>query len=457
MSFKKVLLSGLAAAALTTSAVAGPAPTVLEADGTGDYLVFPNYFANSANWGTNLKVVNTNTTHSVVAKVVVRESRFSHEKLDFLIYLSPNDVWEGDLIWDGSKVVMTSTDPSTVFGGVPASATAPHTVPLFDPKTYTRVNTTTVSENNTRGYVEVFGIAASTDVVTIDGVNHDLGAHGVSKAAIYAAFKGSGVASIGTWTAVENDTMYGMGVINADNTNGQLAMTYPAKAWNGVTGTGAVLSFNQAVATDSTFQNNLTLLTDDLSVLTQIQDSLSKLATYATYYGNATADETILLANFLTKKYISQNDKRDFFEERLITDPLAILKAGALDLDAETNWYVKYSAVPWDQEEHTPKGGEISGGSYTTHTCEDEVCYLDVAAATSYGSGYVIYSFVGGTRLDKTSLPYIPQVMTAKKIGGTNVTNIIYPQYVDGANPLPYSVNEGTTLATEDVPGPGFH
>ena len=440
MSFKKVLLSGLAAAALSTSVYAGGGAVSLEADGTGDYLVFPNYFANTVNWQTNLKVVNTNSTHSVIAKVVVRESRFSHEKLDFLIYLSPNDVWEGTLVDSGSGVVMTSSDPSTVFGGIPASATAPHTVPLFAPKTYTRVNKTTVSENNARGYVEVFAVAASNSIVVIDGVNHDLGAHGVSKAAIYEAYR----TGLGLWTSVENDTLYGMAVISGDNANGKLAMTYPAVAFNGVTGTGVPMTFAQAVATDSSFQNNLTSTAVATAVLSGIQDELSKKATYATYYGGSTPDETVLLTNFLTKKYISIFDKRDFFEERAITDALAILKAGALDLDAETNWYLKYTVQPWDQEEHTPQGGEVSGGDTTIYTCEDEVCYLDVTATTPYGSGYSIYSFTGGMISDKADTPYIPQLMTAKKIGGVNVINIVYPQYVNGANPLPYSVNNFT-------------
>jgi hypothetical protein len=443
MSFKKLVLSGFAAAALTSSAFAGGtavSAVSLEADGTGDYLVFPNYFANEANWATNLKVVNTNASYSVIAKVVVRESRFSHEKLDFLIYLSPNDVWEGVLRWDGSQVVMTSTDASTVFGGVPASATAPHTVPLFAPKTFTRVDTSTVSENNTRGYVEVFGIGMTNSTVVYNGVATSLGSHGFDKSVLYKAYKDGSAAM----TAVVDDTLYGMGVINADNSNGKLAMTYPAIAFDGVTGSGTPLVFNSAVATDTTFQQNLTSSTDSASKLTSVQNELSKTITYVTYNGSATPDETVLLANFLTKKYIASADKRDFFEERAITDGKAILKSGALNADAETNWYIKYSVQPWDMEEHTPTGGEVSGGSSTTYTCEDEVCYIDVTANTPYGSGYVLYGFYGGAISDKFDTPYIPQVMTAIKVGGSNVTNMVYPQYVEGANPLPYSVNSVT-------------
>lgn len=441
MSFKKVLFSSIAAAAITTSAFAGGTLTsavTLEKDGTGDYLVFANTFANSSNWETNLKVVNTNSTNSVVAKVVIRDSRLSHEKLDFLIYLSPNDVWEGTLKWDGSKVVMTSTDPSTVFGGIPASATAPHTVPLFDPKSYTRVNGTTVSENNTRTYVEVFGIARSNGTFVSGGAARNLGAHGIGKQYIYEAYKNNSV----VWSFVPDDTLYGMAVISADNTNGKLAMTYPAVAFDGVTGNGAPITFTQAVATDTTFQNNLTTGTNDATKLTTIQDELSKVSTYATYYGDTTPDETVLLANFLTKKYLTPNDRDDFFERRAITDGAAVLFGGALNNAVGTNWYIKYNTYAWDQEEHTKTGGtEISGGVIIPDSCEDEVCYLDVTADTPYGSGYVVYSFTGGVLSDKTSTPYIPQLMTAKKVGGTNVTNIVYPQYLEGAMPLPYSVN----------------
>jgi hypothetical protein len=74
MSFKKAIVSSVAAAALATSAFAGTGTTVVAADQTGDYLLFPAYYANSSGWKTDLRVVNTNTTRSVVAKVVIRDA-----------------------------------------------------------------------------------------------------------------------------------------------------------------------------------------------------------------------------------------------------------------------------------------------------------------------------------------------------------------------------------------------
>jgi len=73
---------------------------VLGTDHRGDLLIMPGGVATgtgSAGWMTALKVINTSTEDSVVAKVVIRSKVYSQELLDFMIYLSPNDVWVGDI------------------------------------------------------------------------------------------------------------------------------------------------------------------------------------------------------------------------------------------------------------------------------------------------------------------------------------------------------------------------
>lgn len=64
--------------------------------GVGDLLVAPSYMIGGG-WETEIKVVNTNQTRSIVAKVVIHDNQLSAEILDFLIYLTPGDVFVGKL------------------------------------------------------------------------------------------------------------------------------------------------------------------------------------------------------------------------------------------------------------------------------------------------------------------------------------------------------------------------
>jgi len=84
-------------AAVAAALVAGTAGAVqVSRDGTGDFLVAPAYFIGGG-MTTDFKVINTSSTLSTVAKVVFRDPVSSAEVLDFLIYLSPNDVWQGSV------------------------------------------------------------------------------------------------------------------------------------------------------------------------------------------------------------------------------------------------------------------------------------------------------------------------------------------------------------------------
>ena len=77
----------------------------------GDALIFPLYLAVET-WKTNLRVVNTSNDQCVVAKVVFREGNYSCEARDFLIYLTPNDVWTADVVDVNGVIHVQSTDDS---------------------------------------------------------------------------------------------------------------------------------------------------------------------------------------------------------------------------------------------------------------------------------------------------------------------------------------------------------
>ncbi|WP_291322879.1 hypothetical protein [Desulfonatronospira sp.] len=128
----------------------------------GDVLIFPFYAAIDGGFETKLTVVNTSRTESTVAKVVVRSEVFSQELLDFLIYLSPSDVWTGTLRWDAAKggPVLFSDDDSILVA--PATFATPD-----NPVNQPLVPAAGGGDSNMMGYVYV--INAATAELVDDG------------------------------------------------------------------------------------------------------------------------------------------------------------------------------------------------------------------------------------------------------------------------------------------------
>jgi len=103
----------------------------------GDLMFFPVYYALEG-IETNIAVINTSDTCCAVAKIVVRSHKYSVEVLDFLIYLTPNDVFKATLKYEGGKYILTSTDDSLCVGidennMTCASEAAPISLELYDP------------------------------------------------------------------------------------------------------------------------------------------------------------------------------------------------------------------------------------------------------------------------------------------------------------------------------------
>lgn len=170
MMNKKVL-----AAALASLCVSGTALAVeIAPGGKGDLLVAP-VFMTGGGWTTELKVINTNTVDSAVAKVVFHGPVNSEELLDFLVFLSPGDVWTATVRMnaDGTVGVQSSDDSSLVVpsqaNGCP-SATASSVG--FDP------NVARFTVPHTTGYVKVFQTR----------MMRNLGAAPVPKSALLAAY-----------------------------------------------------------------------------------------------------------------------------------------------------------------------------------------------------------------------------------------------------------------------------
>jgi len=147
----------------------------------GDALIFPWFQTVGGGWGTKLTVINTDEKNSVVAKVVIRSFQNSEELLDFLLYLSPADVWTGKIYVDAAgKVKIWSDDDSVVVDvetAIPVFATkaVPMEKEIFQP--------TCVTDSNTWGYVDVV-VAAIGELKNAAGV----AGPGVSKEDIFVDY-----------------------------------------------------------------------------------------------------------------------------------------------------------------------------------------------------------------------------------------------------------------------------
>ena len=157
--FKKILLVNL----LFSVTFVFAKNVAISNNGTGDFLIAPIYIAKNGIC-TNIVVYNTNETNSILAKVTIRERIASHE-VDLPIFLSPSDVWSGQLCGTTNGVILKSIDDSN------------H--PAIKDELSLGKNLTIHSHNAghknvdfSKGYIEVYPIAQfnekSTDKVTKD-------------------------------------------------------------------------------------------------------------------------------------------------------------------------------------------------------------------------------------------------------------------------------------------------
>jgi len=117
-------------------------------NGKGDLLIYPMYIAGDGIY-TQFTVINTSNTRSAVAKVVVRGAKYSQELLDFLIFLSPNDVFKAKIEYVNGQYQLTTTDGSLCLAnGECASSDNPMSFPLAAP--------CDGQEVQNYGYIEVF-------------------------------------------------------------------------------------------------------------------------------------------------------------------------------------------------------------------------------------------------------------------------------------------------------------
>jgi hypothetical protein len=146
---KKTLISGVVASLVTVSSLSA---ATVSANGYGDYLIAPNYFA-YGDFKTDLKIANTSDTKSVVVRGVVRESENSNE-IDFIILLTPGDVWSASISPDESGNAVLFSDDDSNYGRYTTIGTSR--------SENLQVNLTTANNKGktfNAGYVEFYPIA----------------------------------------------------------------------------------------------------------------------------------------------------------------------------------------------------------------------------------------------------------------------------------------------------------
>lgn len=264
------------AVAMGAMLLAGSAAAVEVNPGAkGDLLLAPMFMVKNG-WQSEFKVINTSVTDSAVAKVVFHAPGRSDEVLDFLIFLSPGDVWTGTVVEnaDGS-VGVRSTDASSITvpnaGACPAAAG----VSGFDP-TAAKFTVPVVA-----GYANIFqarmirGLAPEADGT-------------VSKARILAAYSAACVANAPILPADTDNVLTGS-VTMSNPLNGNkltLGMTALANYDNtGYLSVGGLTSF----------------ATNAASSKQQVEDALWA-SNYAVPYNNTAGNASYATVTFPTKE-----------------------------------------------------------------------------------------------------------------------------------------------------------
>ena len=368
-------------------------------NGKGDLLVFPVYMATGGQYPyeTQFKIVNTSTTHSVVAKVVVRSFAYSKELLDFLIYLSPTDMWIGKLQYGPSGPRMVSTDKSG---------------PVLVPGQYLAAVTCTGTtgdkgvDSNQVGYVEV-----------IEAWSANLGLKSpIDKIKISEAYDAS--AAFTPYTGAQT----------VDMLSGSYRISVPVLGWEANDNAFTMKSYDNTAYLNPAVE---TLIgANARNTMQEVEAGFNKDAIAMTFNNNSVDGGSIHLFTFPTKLSDAKNCSR-------------VSMSGSAYFPV--NGLVKYGKTVYDNEENSITN--VFSPSPTAPDMVDEV--MSLAAPTDFSVGWVLYRFGKTNTAGFTkSLPALPL-----NYAGTPVIPTVV-DFVGGDNSgLSIRTGAWTDSAVTDVPG----
>jgi len=366
-------------------------------NGQGDALIYPVYAAAAGGWESKIWLTNTATDRSVVAKIIFRSMVNTEELLDFLIYLSPTDAWNGLVrVGESGAVEVYSTDDSAMSAsGVWASASNPLRVTL---KTPTCINPDGLHYNytdtNALGYIEVIMSAHSTvaGVGDPDGPGQlipvSLNSPPVPKTALHEAYWGviSG-GSVPVANANDNDMVTdGINVLAGHMEIRNLTLNqnsvYPATVLRDYDGTlrGQALTTSQQTNFGETYANNSR---------GELEAALSK-DFLAMPIGSAA---TVHFLTFPTKLTIlgQPSDLDRCGTSRRTLSPYFDQVTGGTDANVMS---VSVNNVDYDMRENSAVTTGIFSPAPAGHTLPSEVNYI---TGFAYSEGWASYDIQSAT------------------------------------------------------------
>lgn len=351
-------------------------------NGKGDVLIFPQYLAFPGGWNTRMTIINTCTSKSVVAKLIVRSGGYTEELLDFFIFLSPTDVWSGDINYGPTGPRIISYDDSVIRNEQLqfADADNPFTADFQDVCASDVINWNMPGDQV--GYVTVI------EAWEFGGVwnGTDFGSPGVNKTKIMEAFftdTNFGTYSGGTPTRLTNVFEETANVLAA-----HYEISYPAGNLYAANQATILQNFNVNTAITIGFE---TRMDGDSSrnSLCEVEAALAKSRVEMPYYAGTSGIATITWMTFPTK--YTQAPKPDCTINGVLSPFFTQNTTDPYRLEYGLKWY--------DMSEHSP-----TTSSFTSPVADADQYYLpyevnivEKIMSISYDQGWANLEFADNT------------------------------------------------------------
>jgi len=447
MSLKKRFIS-----ATTALALIGSMSFALEIskDGTGDYLIAPVYVA-TGGWKTDIKVVNTNTTHAIVAKVVIREGNQSKEILDFPIYLTPGDIWKGTIYDDNGVVKVVSKDDSLMLGTIKVDINQtcddgqslvkeiikPYSIGIDQP-----VNVPFGSNVN-KGYVEIFGLAAySAEKIAKEFNSYWNEGCDLNKTWFFSVVRDAAPDNINSNYAedVDNSSLIGEQVLINETGSDVSQMRFMKLNMLALKDVATSPKTKQVIAADTRLTNVADITAGDY------KNVMLKQHVYVLYDGDGqqiAPFQTIFTFPYkevLKEDYYIKEDKfifRDYNEHaRACNYPSIVCNSGGCEGSQEISLLDPSNDLSGVISSSEEKCGVMKFEEEVAAVVGPATRNSEVNRVTQmYGwkvGGYIDIDLSDVMLGDGTvvgGLPVIPTTMHAKKVGGIYLNNHLYNQY----------------------------
>lgn len=136
--------------------IAAATSLALSAGGIGHALIVPYFTAQGGN-ATVISLVNTDPTNGKAVKVRFRGGANSDDILDFQVYMSPNDVWNGVVTKNATTGVaqFTTTDKTCTLPAFTSGVAQS----FITGRLPTYATSTELANHTSEGYVEIFNMA----------------------------------------------------------------------------------------------------------------------------------------------------------------------------------------------------------------------------------------------------------------------------------------------------------